>query len=451
MTRQPKRILTWLFCIVLLALGRPTQSEDWPGWRGKDRAGIWREEGIVEKLPEQLPILWRHPVSDGYAGPAVSKGRVFVMDRALERGENNPDNPFDRSAVQGYERVLCLNADTGDEVWVHRYRAEYTISYPAGPRATPQVDDDRVYTLGAMGELRCLSTDAGKVLWSKNFVRDFGTEINNWGMAAAPLVDGDHLILLAGGKDGAGVICLDKRTAEVRWKALEAPDPGYAAPCIFGTGDHRQLIAWLPDAVYSLDPATGRKLWEEPFALNFGLSVMTPVFDEATRRLFVSSFYNGPLMLELSAAEKAPAAKVLWRGKSESEQETDGLHALMCTPYFKDGYIYGICSYGQLRCLKAATGKRIWETFAATGEGRWWNAFLIPHGDKTVICNEQGDLIFAELSPKGYREIGRTRLIAPTRKVRRRETIWSHPAFAGRRVYARNDKEIICADLAITR
>ena len=120
----------------------------------------------------------------------------------------------------------------------------------------------------------------------------------------------------------------------------------------------------------------------------------------------------------------------------------------MTTPIFNGSHIYGICSYGHLRCLDASTGKRIWETIKPTGKDRWWNAFLVTHEDRQFIHNEQGDLIIAKLSPKGYQEISRAKLVEPTRKVRRRMTIWSHPAFALKSVFARNDKELVRVNLA---
>jgi outer membrane protein assembly factor BamB len=150
-------------------------------------------------------------------------------------------------------------------------------------------------------------------------------------------------------------------------------------------------------------------------------------------------------------AKDKPAATVLWRGKSNSERNTDGLHSIMPTPVIDDGYIYGVCSYGQLRCLRADTGERIWETFAATtGDKpvRWANAFLIKNGDRYFLPNEKGELIIARLSPKGYDEISRARLLSATSSGMGRSVLWSHPAFANRCAYMRNDKELICVSLA---
>jgi outer membrane protein assembly factor BamB len=145
-----------------------------------------------------------------------------------------------------------------------------------------------------------------------------------------------------------------------------------------------------------------------------------------------------------------PGASVLWKGKSNNPARPDGLHMVMGSPVLKDGYIYGVCAAGQLRCLKADTGEQVWETFAATGgkKGDCATAFLVPQGNRYVIFNDQGDLILADLSPKGYREIDRAHILEPVQSARGREVVWSHPAFAHRCIFARNDKEIVCVSLA---
>jgi outer membrane protein assembly factor BamB len=196
--------------------------------------------------------------------------------------------------------------------------------------------------------------------------------------------------------------------------------------------------------VSSLDPETGETIWQVPYRVRAGLSIATP--RKSGNRLFVASFYNGPRMIEV--ADDGASAEIVWSGKSDSEINTDGIHPIMCTPWFDGKNIYSICSYGQLRCLDASNGDRLWETFEATGKGRWWNAFIVPQGNRFFIHNEQGDLIIARLTPAGYEELSRAKLIEPTRPVMRRQTIWSHPAFAMKSVFARNDKEIIRVNLA---
>jgi outer membrane protein assembly factor BamB len=319
----------------------------------------------------------------------------------------------------------------------------YSIGYAYGPRTTPSIDVGKVYAFGAMGHLWCVDAASGDVIWQKNFVDDYGTKLPSWGMSGSPLVDGDNLICLVGG-EGALVVSFDKVTGREKWRALDDPEVGYSPPVIFDIAGRRQLIVWHPHAVSAVDPATGEALWNVPYAVRSGMTIVTP--RQVDNCLLVSSFYNGARMIEVDDGGKS--AEVVWRGKSASEIDTDGLHAIMCTPWIDDGHIYGVGSYGQFRCLDAATGERVWETIEPTGKDRWFNAFLIPHEDRYFIANEQGELIIAKLSPVGYQEISRAKLLDPTRPVQRRQTVWSHPAFANKSVFARNDKEIIRVDLS---
>jgi outer membrane protein assembly factor BamB len=411
------------------------RADDWAQWGGPTGDCVWHETGIVRKLPQKdgrLPRVWSTPLGEGYSGPSVANGRVYITDFV------------DRDVSRGRERVLCLDAESGKILWKHEYPVRYDISYPAGPRATPVVDGDRVYTIGATGKMFCFDTEKGSVRWEKDFTKDFETQLPTWGMASAPLVDGDQLITLVGGKN-ALVVSFDKQSGAEKWRALNDPQIGYAPPKICTFDGTPQLIMWHPDAVSALDPRTGKKYWDVPFPVQAGLCIPTP--QQVGDRLFLTSFYNGPLMLDVTGGEH-PKATIEWKGISNSEKETDKLHSIMCTPIFTPTHIYGVCSYGQLRCLDARTGERVWETLEATGPARWWNAFLIPNGDRVFIHNEQGELIIANLSPKGYEEISRALLVEPTRPVGRRMTIWSHPAFAMKSVFARNDKEIVRVNLA---
>ncbi|MBD93261.1 MAG: pyrrolo-quinoline quinone [Acidobacteria bacterium] len=426
--------------LVLLGVAAPL-ANDWPEFRGEGRVGVWTETGILETFPEAgLDVRWRTPIHHGFSGPSVSDGRIFITDFERARG------------LDGTERILCLDEETGEIVWTQSWEASYLgVSWDEGPRATPTVDGDQVYAVGASGIMTALKVDTGEVLWRIDFVEDFGAEIPQWGFASAPIVDGERVITLVGGTPDAKVVAFDRTTGAEVWRALSSVEAGagVAQPVIIEAGGVRQLVIWHPLAVSSLDPATGEVYWEQPFEVGYDMTVATPV--RRGSDLFVTTFYDGPMMLGLD--NDRPDAEMRWRGDSHSEILTDGLHAVIGTPIIEGDYIYGFGSYGQLRCLVAATGERVWETQEATGErARWTSAFLVKHEDRVFINNDRGDLIIAKLSPEGYEEISRTSLLKPTsRPGNRRELTyvnWSHPAYANKHIIARNDEEIISASLA---
>jgi len=445
-----------LVVLALIAVRECEQAahgDDWPQWLGPKRDGVWRETSIVEKFGPKGPrVVWEAPVGEGYSGPAVADGRVFLTDRVVEKTGGQPKSGFPRSKADSTERVLCFDEKTGKPLWKHEYQRRYNVAYAAGPRTTPVVEGDRVYALGAMGDLVCLNVKNGDLIWHKKLLEDYKITPTQWGFAGHPLIDGDRLICLAGGV-GSVVVALDKNTGKEIWKQLSASEAGYCPPMIYEVDGVRQLIVWHPDSVNSLNPVTGDVYWTHPYyksggkSLKAGLSIPTPRLDG--HNLFLTAFYDGPLMLTLKGTE---TPKVLWKGKQfgERPENTDGLHSIMSTPVIKDGHIYGIDSYGELRCLDANTGERKWMTLkATTGEStRWGNAFLVEQGDRFILFNEQGDLIIAKLTPKGYDEISRANILTPTNKLAGRLVIWSHPAFANRCVFARNDRKLVCVSMA---
>ena len=435
-----KRPIVWAG--VLLMVGAAViHADDWPEFRGQGRLGVWNETGILETFPEDgLAVRWRTPIHHGFSGPSVADGRVFVTDFERARG------------LVGTEQILCLDEATGEILWTHSWEASYAgVGWDEGPRATPTVDGDQVYAVGASGIMTALRVETGEVVWRTSFVDDWGADVPQWGFSTAPLVDGDRVITLVGGQPDAKVVAFDRTTGDELWRSLSSVEsgPGVGQPIIIEAGGVRQLIVWHPLAVSSLDPVTGEVYWEQPFEIDYDMTVITPV--QRGSDLFVTTFYNGPMMLGLD--NDRPGAEMRWRGSSNSEILTDGLHAVIGTPIIDGDYIYGFGSYGQLRCLVAATGERVWETQDATGErARWASAFMVRHEDRVFINNDHGDLIIARLSPEGYEEISRTSLLAPTSRPgnRRRLTYvnWSHPAYANQHIYARNDEEIISASLA---
>lgn len=447
---------TLILSLLVLATA-PLHADDWPQWLGPQRDGVWREKGVLQKFPAGGPrVLWRVPIGGGYAGPAVAGGKVYVTDRQLDAGQKDPDNPFKATQSRGRERILCLDAASGKQLWKHEYPSKYTMSYSCGPRATPVIAEGKVWTLGAMGDLLCLDAATGKPIWQRSLMKDYDASVPIWGFAAHPLLDGDQLICLVGRKPA--VVAFDKNTGKEKWRALEleAAEIGYAPPMIYTFGGTRQLIIWHPEAVNGLDPATGKLLWSHPWNVRANLTISTP--RQIGNRLFLTAFYDGCRMLEISGGD-SPTVKELYRshGRGERPGQTDKLHAIMVTPYIDGDHIYGVCSYGELRCLQLADGKRVWSDLTATGAGtapeRWANAFLVRHGERTFLFNEKGDLIIARLTPRGYEEIDRAHLLEPTGQLiagqsSSRKIVWVHPAFADRTLYTRNDKEIIAVSLA---
>jgi outer membrane protein assembly factor BamB len=426
------------------------QADDWPQWLGPQRDSVWREDGILTSFPPGgPPVVWRAEIGAGYSGPAVADGKVFVFDRQLSTNSNYPADAFARGSIPGAERVLCLDAATGKQLWHFQYDCAYTMSYPAGPRATPLVSDGKVFTLGGEGNLFCLNAADGSVLWSHDFKKDYSIATPMWGFAGNPLLDGNRLICLAGGSNST-VVAFDKDTGKELWRNLTSKEPGYCSPVIFDAAGVRQLIVWDPESLNSLDPRTGNLYWttNSPALIRAGMTIPTP--RKMGDLLFLTCFYNGSWMLKLDPSR--PAASTLWKSQRVSEMNTDALHSTLSTPFLDDGFIYGVGSYGQFRCLNATNGDRLWETLSATTDDgkptRWANAFIVKNGPRYFLFNEKGDLIIARLSPKGYEELSRAHIIDPVNRDPGRRVVWSHPAFANRRVYARNDKEIVCVDLA---
>lgn len=445
-----RRYVTLLVCVfAACAHGVSVSAEDWPQWRGADRLALWQETGIVDELPGALSVKWSTDLRSGYSGPAVANGRIFISDWL--------EDPNSRT-LDGTERALAIDEQTGEILWSHEWHTSYrmlSISYAIGPRATPTVDDDRVYFVGGTGRLFCLDVATGGVLWEKDYVAEYDTSVPVWGIVSGPLVDGELLIAVVGGEPDAGVVAFNKFTGEEVWRAITVgSEMGYAQPVIYEAGGVRQLIVWHPLALASLNPVTGEQYWEEPWDVSMGVTVATPV--KSGDYLLVSQFFNGSMMMRLNSDR--PDATMLWKGQSRSELpgETDTIHAMVTTPLIIGDHVYGVDSYGELRGLDARTGERLWMSPDMTAQARWSTAFLVRHGDRYFVNNDEGFLILAQFTPTGYVELSRTRLIEPTSSsgtrtphgsISERIVNWSHPAYANGHIVHRNDEKLIRASL----
>ncbi|HEX5446636.1 MAG TPA: PQQ-binding-like beta-propeller repeat protein [Pirellulales bacterium] len=413
---------------------RPAAADDWPQWRGPTRDGVWRETGVVEKFASpQIKIRWRVPISSGYSGPTVADGRVYVTDRVAE--------------PEQIERVHCFDAKTGEPVWSHSYDCVYhDVSYTAGPRASVTIDEGRAYALGTMGDFFCFDAASGEILWQHHLDEEYKIRMPIWGLAASPLVEQGLVIVQVSGEGDACLVAFDKQTGEERWRSMK-DDASYAAPIMTKQAGRPVMICWTGQHVAGLDASTGKVYWEYPFKPSkMVLSIATPVIERD--RLFVTGFYDGSLMLKLDP--KKLAVEKLWRRVGRDENHTDSLQSLISTPYLKGDYVYGVDSNGELRCLEAETGDRLWEQLPGKKPVRWFTIHMVENHGKIWMFNERGELVITRLSPKGYEEISRAKLIAPTREQlnERGGVCWAHPAFADRHVFARNDEELVAADLS---
>jgi outer membrane protein assembly factor BamB len=342
------------------------------------------------------------------------------------------------------ERTLCFDALTGNKIWLHTYKCEYRkISYTAGPRASVTIDDKRAYTLGAMGNFHCLDAVNGRVIWSKDLYTEYDIKMPVWGIASSPLVEKELVIVHIAGKDAASVVAFDKTTCKEVWRALNDPI-NYSSPIAMDHAGKRVIVSWTASRLAGLDALTGEVLWQQPFSAEVGIA--TPV--KYKEYLFISSFFDGSMLLKLK--EKEPGFEIVWKRKGENEHKTDSLHCCMSTPLILDDYIYGVDSYGQLRCLKMITGNRIWENADAVPHNRWANIHMVQNGEYTWMFNEAGELILSRLSPDDFNEISRAKIINPTGEelAQRGGVCWAHPAYAYKNIYVRNDEELICLTLS---
>jgi hypothetical protein len=254
---------------------------------------------------------------------------------------------------------------------------------------------------------------------------------------------GNKLICLVGGQ-GSVAVAFDKDSGREIWKALSAPEVGYCPPTLIEAGCKPQLLIWHPKALNSLNPETGEVYWSEPLEPQYGMSIAAP--RQAGEFLFAGGIGSVAVLWRLSRDK--PGVEEVWSGKPNT-----AVYCANSTPVIEGGVIYGSdCQVGDLRAVELASGKRLWESFEPTtgGERRasHGTAFITKNGERHFLFSETGDLIIARLSPERYEEISRAHILEPTGEALGRAVVWSHPAYANKCAFIRNDKEIVCVSLA---
>ncbi|KAF0180839.1 MAG: Alcohol dehydrogenase (Acceptor) [Limisphaerales bacterium] len=393
-----------------LALSAPAlahaQAEpfDWPQWRGPKRNGISEEKGFLVQWPKEGPRrLWIAKVGVGYSSVSVAGGRLYTMGN-----------------VSDVDHVMCLDTASGKLVWDYKYpcTAADPNGYP-GPRCTPTVDGNLVFTVSRNGHLLCLSAANGALVWSKRLVDDFGGFIPQWGFSGSPLVEGE-LLILETGSNGRSVAALDKKTGRVVW-ANGIYAAGYASPVAFDLARDRAVAVFSAGGLTGRAVSNGRVLWHYNWRTSYDVNAATPVVFED--KIFISSGYGaGCALLQVSAN----AVRPVWSSKNMRN------HFNACVLW--QGHLYGF-DENQLRCLDLITGGVKWST-PAYGKG----SLMIADG-RLLLYGERGRLGLAEASPAGFRELAAAQVLGGN-------STWAPPVLSNGRIYCRSGTDLICLDVA---
>ncbi len=412
-----KRILSgFIFGLILLFPFFPptANASDWPQILGPTRNSVYPAADLKNDWPKSGPsTLWKKKTGTGWAGPVIAGERLIFFHR-------EDDN----------EVIECLDAHTGKNLWRHAYPTDYVdgFGFDNGPRATPCIANDRVYTFGANGTLNCVELKSGKPIWNIDVRQQFSAPKGFFGMACSPLVDKERLLLNIGGADGAGIVCLNAKTGKLLWKATD-DEASYSSPVVARFGEKDQAIFFTRKNLFALDPAKGKVLWQHSLGPAMQASVSGAVPLVMNGSVFASASYGaGALVLDVKGNE----TKTVWRSD-------EILSCQYNTAVFLDGHLFGFDGRldtgprPELRCVEVRTGKIKWKT------SRIDAGSIILTGNSLLILTVNGQLIQSRADTTHYEEIGRAQVLGL--EVR------SHPALASGLFYARDKRQLVCIDL----
>jgi outer membrane protein assembly factor BamB len=385
----------------------PARRNYWTNFRGPARDGRYDEQPIRTNWQGGLPLLWKQPSGGGYSSFSVADGVAFTIEQR-----------------RGQEVVAAYQVETGRELWTHAWDALYTDSTGDGPRATPTWHEGRLYALGATGELRCLDARNGRLVWSKNILKDAGASNIPWGMAASPLVVDDKVVVIPGGSNGKSVVAYNARTGAPAWGAL-GDTASYTSPMLVTLAGRRQILAVTARRAAGLAPEDGTVLWDFPWANSIGINVSQPIVVGANRFFISAGYGKGAALVELSnAGGKLSAASVWEKASMKNKFNSSVLH---------DGYVYGL-DEGLLTCVDVSTGEQKWK---ARGYG--YGQVVLASGH-LIVTTEEGEIALVRATPAGHTELARFPALEGK--------TWNCPAIANGRLLVRNATQMACYKLS---
>jgi outer membrane protein assembly factor BamB len=403
--RSIEALLVVALVVLCFSEAAAQANADWPQWRGPNRDGISKETGLLKQWPASgPPLVWKATgAGGGYSSMSIAGGRLFTM-----------------GVRSGREYVVAFDIANGKEVWATANGSVYSNDRGDGPRGTPTVEGDRLYALGGNGDLSCMDTKTGKVVWTINILQKFGGENPRWGISESPLVIGDKVLVNAGGRD-ASVIALNKKDGSVIWKS-QSDGAGYSSAMPVQIGNTTQVVFFTHTRALGVDLKDGRYLWSYPKASNDVANVATPVV--RGNRVFLSSDYGtGAGLVEIKAD-----------GTAQEVYFTKDMRNHHSTSILVGDYLYGFSS-GILVAMKFDTGEIAWRD-RSVGKGS-----LVYADGNLYAYSENGVVGLIEATATGYVEKGRFRIEPGSLPT------WTHPVIAGGRLYLRDQSTIYAFDV----
>lgn len=384
-------------------------SHDWPQWRGPNRDGISKESGIRKTWTATGPaVLWRVQLGEGFSGIAIARGYAYTM---FSHGND--------------EYLVCFDANTGAEKWRFRTDDKYRNSWGNGPRVTPTVVGDHIYTVSANAKLYALDAKTGVRLWQCDLPKAFGGSVPDLGYSNSPLVTGELLLVTGCGGQGQSILAFNRRDGQLAWSSY-TDHPGYSSPIMISTQSVSQALFFMGSSIVAVAPVDGKVLWNYVWRSNDYENTATPVFIP-NDKLFFSSPHpraEGTAVLQVTATAGKINVAPMWKNNVMQ------LH--FASAVLHENFLYGTDRY-ILKCIDARNGEQAWQQ-RGFGEGA-----LIMVDGHLLVLGTSGNLALVEAAPEAYKEKASAQIL--------KGRCFTPPAFANGKLYLRNETEIVCLNL----